>query len=109
MNQDPKPSSSSQQSHQEIFRQKSFTIFKMITPDNIAAIAHGVHAEGLIPAVALQNCMISTRSIDERAHSLLGALRVTIDVQPDQLTNLIRVLKDNETFQFVAEQMENDM
>ena len=79
-----------------------------MTPENIAAIAYEVYSEGLITDDTWQNCMTDARRPADRAHSLLNALRVTID-QPDVLKKLIQVLKNNEAFRSIAEEMEREI
>ena len=105
-----KPGSSSLQfstNPKEIFRKQYAALFDLMIPDNIAAIAHEMFAKGLIAHQTLQDCMTDTRKPADRAYSLLNALRVTID-QPGMLKKLIEVLKNNEAFKSIAEEMECD-
>ena len=106
--QDPvKRSCSTQQSQtdpKEIFREQYGALFDLMTPENIAAIANKLYSKRLIGAETLQDCMAEARKPAERAHSLLNALRATID--QDVLTTLIEVLKENEAFRPIAEEME---
>ena len=76
--------------------------------DNIAAIADELYSKGLIGDETLQDCMTDARKPADRAYSLLNALRVTID-QPGVLKKLIEVLKNNEAFRSIAEEMERDI
>ena len=106
-----KPGNSSQKSQtnpKEIFRRQYAALSKLMTPDNIAAIADELYSKGLIGDETLQDCMTDTRKLTDRAHSLLNALRATID-QPGVLTNLIKVLKDNEAFRSIAEKMQSEI
>ena len=92
----------------EIFKKQYAALFDLMIPDNIAAIAHEVFAKGLIAHQTLQDCMNDARKTPDRAHSLLNALRVTID-QPDVLQKLIEVLNKHEAFRSIAEEMERDI
>ena len=106
-----KPGSSSQQSStnpKEIFRKQYSALFDLMIPDNIAAIANKLYSKGLIADETLQDCTTDTRKPADRAYSLLNALCVTID-QPGVLKKLIEVLKNNEAFRSIAEEMERDV
>ena len=93
----------------EIFREQYAALSDLLMiPENIAAIAKHVYSEGLITDDTLQDCMTDARRPADRAHSLLNALRATID-QPDVLEKLIQVLKNNEAFRSIAEKMERDI
>ena len=92
----------------EIFRKQYAALFDLMIPNNIAAIAHELYSKGLIAYQNLQDCMNDARRLADRAHSLLNALHVTID-QPGVLKKLIEVLKNNEAFRSIAEEMERDI
>ncbi|XP_019860328.1 PREDICTED: uncharacterized protein LOC109588620, partial [Amphimedon queenslandica] len=106
-----KQSCSTQQSQtdpKEVFREQYGALFDLMTPENIAAIANKLYSKRLITDDTLQDCMTDARRPADRAHSLLNALRVTID-QPGVLKKLIQVLKNNEAFRSIAEEMERDI
>ncbi|XP_019860147.1 PREDICTED: uncharacterized protein LOC109588418 [Amphimedon queenslandica] len=93
----------------EIFRKHYAALSDLLMiPENIAAIAKQVYSEQLISQETLQDCMTDARRPADRAHSLLNALRVTID-QPGVLANLIKILKKYEAFRSTAEEMEHDI
>ncbi|XP_019859937.1 PREDICTED: uncharacterized protein LOC109588201 [Amphimedon queenslandica] len=107
--QDPaKPGSSSATDPKIIFQEKIADLYKLMTPENIASIAYEVYSKRLITDETLQDCMTDARRPADRAHSLLNALRVSID-QPGVLKKLIQVLKNNEAFRSIAEEMEHDI
>ena len=68
-----------------------------------------LYAKKLISHPTATECLNTGRPVHDRCASLLFALKATIDSQPQAMETLIEVLKNNEAFLEIANEMERSL
>ena len=68
-----------------------------------------LYAKKLITDTTATECMNAGRPVHDRCASLLFALKATIDGKPQEMKALIEVLKNNEAFLEIANEMERSL
>ena len=78
----------------------------LAAPNNLSTIITSLYANKLITDPTFTESMNAGRPVHDRCASLLFALKATIDGKPQAMVTLIDVLKNNEAFKDLANEME---
>ncbi|XP_019856879.1 PREDICTED: uncharacterized protein LOC105314149 [Amphimedon queenslandica] len=94
----------------EVLRDNFKTLSKILAaPSNLSTVIMNLYAKKLITGATSTECMNTGRPVQDRCASLLFALQSTVTTQPQSMLTLIGVLKEEEAFKDIAENMDLQM